>query len=504
MWRCSLVVLRRSSSLRPIHPKALSRAAFTQKIHPSSTPGESMEEAAVSPLSSWEPSRMNEMFPSAGVNRKGSTSSHQEESAGRSTTSGGGNGRKTQWTFPLLPSPARPVVVEDMEMPITVPSSPSGAAQSTTTSVPGSTVSAATTTGKRLWMATRLARESKHVRRTQNVCVVGGEESIRRIWCHYRIRPNVVYVPNVKLEDDVVEHHGDGEGGTSQSIPSWCQSAMEELPTYVVCSPPVDIQRRLLSAEMSTPYAAEFPFASTKVLPLSSALKQQDDVVQDASDTQNGRAPAVRDITSMLVLVGLRIPSNVGTLIHAAEAMGFSCVTLVHCVDPFHEKVIRASRGSVFSPEVQLYEVSPDETEGRSLVSLLSTIAAQHHLLPLLAVPSQEEEPAFEMAKKFHMFNQRAKQSNSLDSSSSSSLGPMLILGGESHGLRLLADGSAWSVPYKSCTLPLPNSSVQSFNVGVAGCILMDLFRPSAEPHFAEPWAGKTVSSGDNSSWLTE
>lgn len=333
---------------------------------------------------------------------------------------------------------------------------------------------------------------------------MGGEESIRRIWCQYRVRPNVVYLPSPHsclspaVEDATIRGDGDQVGVNMESssssssrerIPSWCQSALGELPTYIVHAPPVEIQRQLLSAEMSTPYAAEFPFRPSQILPLSSALKMEDGPApQDETHNNNNNnidrsltsPPSVQNISSMLVLVGLRIPSNVGMLIHAAEAMGFSCVTLVHCVDPFQEKVVRASRGSVFSPTVQLFEVPSDEQQdGRSVVSTLSTIAAQHRLLPLLAVPSQEEKPAFEVAKQFHAFN-------ASPAASSRSLGPMLILGGESHGLRLLADGTAWSVPYKTLTLPIPNASIQSFNVGVAGCILMDLFRPGARSHFED------------------
>lgn len=441
-----------------------------------------------------------------------------------STSQGSSKAKIRGVTFPLLPAPSRGVIIHQLEDPI-----PSMSLTSST-STPSAVL-----TGKQLWGATRLARENKNVRRTQQVCVVGGKESIQRIWNEYGIRPHVVYVPNVKEmeeeEEEMVQRSNrvekDGEeteastfsphdSHDTASIPSWCL-ANTTLPTYIVRCAPVDIQRYLLSASLSAPYAAEFPWHPSQLLPLSFAVKtevpSEEAKTEKVSETGGAelhtRSISARgggnDIASMLVLVGLRIPSNVGMLIHAAEVMGFASVALIHCVDPFQEKVLRASNGSALSPKLQLYEYE-DSTSGSglptgpsSVVSLLCTIAAQHHLMPLLAVPSQEEEPAFEIAKRFHCFNasartQELKKREGADSdgtistaasSFSTPVGPMLVLGGESHGLESLTD-APWTVPYQTLTLPIPNAMVDSLNVGVAGSILMDLFRPSAEKHFKQ------------------
>lgn len=410
-------------------------------------------------------------------------------------------------------------------------------------------------TGRQLWVASRLARGDRNIRRAHGVCVVGGWENIHKIWHQYGIRPHVVYVP---------EEGEEREWGLSSSSPSYqlkekssrssCvgtsesmtakarrtplskkqtflaslvsshsgarDSAAHDTPTYVVQAPSVDIQRHLLSATLSDPYAAEFPWnPNTQLLPLSSALPHhlpgeagQGCDTAEASPQEAKDVGEVSRITSMLVLVGLRIPTNLGTLLSTAEAMGFSSVALVDCVDPFNEKVIRAAGGAPLSPHLQLYEYSGHEAKS-SLVALLSHIAAAYSLLPLLAVPSQEAESGFEVAKRLHAHNLRFASGdepriarNTMDASGetphnndkeeeedsalpsilsafSKPVGPMLVLGAESSGLAALAD-TEWSVPFQSVTVPLPNTFVDSFNVAVAGAILMDMFRPTAASPF--------------------
>lgn len=51
----------------------------------------------------------------------------------------------------------------------------------------------------------------------------------------------------------------------------------------------------------------------------------------------------------LLVLDAIRDPGNLGTLLRTALALGWGGVYLLPtCVDPFHEKVIRASRAALF------------------------------------------------------------------------------------------------------------------------------------------------------------
>ncbi|CCW65965.1 unnamed protein product [Phytomonas sp. Hart1] len=334
-----------------------------------------------------------------------------------------------------------------------------------------------------LWNFSVVARGNKHARRSQGVCVVGGAKAIRRIWRDYRVPPNVVYVPNTEPE-----------------VPSWCLE--ESLPSFIVRCPPVEVKKNLLSAEYSDGYAAEFPWHPSQLSPAASLFSEDHTAGEDFAATGDDAAAAspydrrdARLIRSMLVLVGLRIPSNVGMLLRAAVDLKYDSVLLINSVDPFQEKVVRASEGAAFSPRMQLFEM-PDTA---SCVSLLSNVALRHHLLPLIAVPSQGVKQAFEVAKHFHVHNARQRQRVHAALTSSipaGVLGPMLILGSESGGLRGLDDGE-WGLPYQLLTLPLPNTIVDSHNVTVSGSILLNLFRPDAEAHFMECVAitGECLSS---------
>ncbi|CCD13409.1 unnamed protein product [Trypanosoma congolense IL3000] len=303
--------------------------------------------------------------------------------------------------------------------------------------------------GRQLWNSTKLIRENRNVRRSHGACVVGSAAAVKRAWREYKIRPNVVYVPD-----------------TEPTVASWCLE--EDLPTCVVRCSPAEINRRLLSAELCDGYAAEFPTPTAPLLEM---------FLGEGKPTR---------LASMLVLVGLRIPSNVGVLIRGAVDMGFESVLLIDCVDLFSEKVLRASGGTAFSPRIKVFEASGDA------VSLLSNVATEHHLLPLLAVPSQMAEPAFEVAKRFHASNaMRRAQSNSREAPLH--VGPLLVLGSEAQGLSALTGG--WTIPHQYVSVPLPNSTIDSVNVGVAGSVLMHGFRPAAEKKFVE--LGEVQQAGE-------
>lgn len=334
--------------------------------------------------------------------------------------------------------------------------------------------------GQQLWTGTQVLRGNKHLRQANAACVVGGASAIRRIWRAYRIRPSVVYVPN-----------------TEADVPAWCLEA--DLPTVIIRCSPVAVKRQLLSAEYSDGYAAEFPLPVNCVADATTLLTATDATTTDtAASMVDARAdrplhnPFGRhSVKAMLVLVGLRIPSNVGALLRAATEMGYDAAVLVNCVDATQEKVLRASDGTALSPTLRIYET---DTTDQACVSLLSSIAAQHHLMPFLAVPSQEVDPAFEVAKRFHVYNINtdAQQATAGGASEAAKtglqtpppphLGAMVVLGSEAQGLRDLH--GTWSVPYQLVTLPLPNTMVDSYNVSVAGSVLLHLFRPAAASHF--------------------
>lgn len=343
-------------------------------------------------------------------------------------------------------------------------------------------------TGQQLWTGTQVLRGSRHVREANAACVVGGASAIRRIWRSYKIRPSVVYVPN-----------------TEAAVPAWCLEA--DLPTVLVRCSPVAVKRHLLSAEYSDGYAAEFPLPVNTVTDAATLLLTAAAAEREAGESVPSLDRPLHDplghhkVKAMLVLVGLRIPSNVGALLRAAAEMGYDAAVLVNCVDATHEKVLRASDGTALSPTLRIYQT---ETTEQACVSLLSGIAAQHHLMPFLAVPSQEVEPAFEVAKRFHVYNRCNAAATAADVKDASEaslqspppplLGAMVVLGSEAQGLRDLH--GTWSVPYQLVTLPLPNPMVDSYNVSVAGSVLLHLFRPAAANHFERLVAlsGETVA----------
>jgi tRNA G18 (ribose-2'-O)-methylase SpoU len=290
--------------------------------------------------------------------------------------------------------------------------------------------------GETLWNAARVAREKKDMRGHSKVFVTGGATAIRRIWHDYGIRPNVVFAPDTEPE-----------------LPPWCKHPT--LPSIVVRTSPVQINRTLLSAERNDGFAAEFP--SPMLPPLVDLLNP---------NTQ---------LKSLLVLHQVRIPSNVGALVRAAVEYGFEGVLLDQCADVFNEKVVRASDGAVASPSCKIFIADAASTP----FSVMQQAAMSNRLLPLFAVPSQTAEDVFSAARGFHSANAKHR---SPKGDPNLILGPMLVLGSESQGLRQLK--KLWTIPVKTVSVAITNAQIDSINVAVAGSILMSHFQPSAEARF--------------------
>lgn len=407
-----------------------------------------------------------------------------------------------------------------------------------------------TLTARALWHGSCVARQNRHVRRTRRVCVVGGAQVIERVWRTYGIRPRVVYIPQCawKEESCAAAVRGREDG----ALPHWCVDAhyaprpdeakpigptlqqpsdattrnAEEAcngvtvpgedetdhtrpptppPTFIVRAPAADIRRVLLSASHSDGYAAEFPHSG--VLTLSDLATTEPSL----SSSPGGAVGATTAVHSVLVLVGVRIPSNVGTLLRAAVDLCFHHVVCVNCVDVLHEKVIRASGGAVLDSRLRVYEhrLAPSlNTEASSVVPLLTAVAQRHALHPILAVPSQSVPSASTVAARLGFGPAAAAARVRVEENRECAVeggeggggaaaplcphGVMLVLGAESGGLSVLAGGGNWAgVRYSVASLPLPNPFTDSYNVAVAGSTLMHLFRravrPAARPRVPAP-----------------
>ncbi len=140
----------------------------------------------------------------------------------------------------------------------------------------------------------------------------------------------------------------------------------------------------------------------------------------------------------IVIACGLQDPGNLGTLVRSAEAFGATgLLTSPGTVNPWNQKALRASVGSVF--RVPAVSATLDEIAGLRArgVRLLATVGAQEH-----GVKAAQDE----------------------DMSGSCAL----LIGNEGAGL-----GSEWlEVADAQVTIPCPGA-VESLNAAVAGSLLL-------------------------------
>ena len=161
-------------------------------------------------------------------------------------------------------------------------------------------------------------------------------------------------------------------------------------------------------------------------------------------------------LTKLLALDGVQDPGNLGTLLRSAAGMGWGGVFLLPgCCDPFNDKALRASRGAALSLPIQKGDAA----------ALLYACGA-HELQSLAASASGED--AERISRKQH--NQ-----GSAPGGGKGRGGVCLVLGSEGQGvseeIRSLC---------REVAIPMAEG-VESLNVGVAGGILMHIFRNSSE-----------------------
>lgn len=168
-----------------------------------------------------------------------------------------------------------------------------------------------------------------------------------------------------------------------------------------------EIFKKILNLPSPEPIAAEFSFPEQVSL--------------------QGKAP-------LLVLEAIQDPGNLGTLMRTALALGWGGVFfLPGCVDPFHDKAIRSSRGALFHLPWRSGEW--EELIQLKEQNLLTVWVADMHGKPLPTIPPKKEI--------------------------------LLILSNEAQGISKKASqfGEAISIPISDCS--------ESLNVAIAGAILM-------------------------------
>ncbi len=94
----------------------------------------------------------------------------------------------------------------------------------------------------------------------------------------------------------------------------------------------------------------------------------------------------------VLVLPNLSDPGNAGTLIRSAEAFGASAVCFgPHAVEPYNDKVVRASMGSIFRVPIVRYESWPEFLEAAVQALAAIAIVAQDRPFERIFAQAQPE-----------------------------------------------------------------------------------------------------------------
>lgn len=281
----------------------------------------------------------------------------------------------------------------------------------------------------RYWETAKMLRSNRRAREKAGECIVGGMDSTRFLVEDLKVLPKVVF-----LRSDL-------------ETPSW----MNDL-TVIRCTG-AEVQL-LLSSSRCNDVAAAFD-TPPRIIPES---------LFDPNPAEK--------LKRVLVLTGLRIPSNLGSLIRMARLARFDLVITSDGCDALNEKCLRASGGAAFDQKQKIVDVGKER-----LVPLLQRLSKDHRLLPLLFSPGEDTTPIAQVSRSFHGFNHQRRLAGEME------VGCMLVLGGESSGLKDLV--SAWGdFPMKHVKLPMDNAQSHSLNVKSAGSIALSYFShfPSLGP----------------------
>lgn len=144
-------------------------------------------------------------------------------------------------------------------------------------------------------------------------------------------------------------------------------------------------------------------------------------------------------IGNALILDNLQDPGNVGTLVRSAVAFGFDDIYLVGGADPFSEKVIRSSAGTIL--KARLHMISFDDIARHKADITDNFVVA---------------DMSGETINKIHLPKGRIA----------------VIIGNEGQGV----SAEFMNLADKKISIPMTNG-VESLNAGVAGSIIMERLR---------------------------
>ena len=217
----------------------------------------------------------------------------------------------------------------------------------------------------------------------------------------------------------------------SQSLVMMGDSIIKELSSHFI------MKTLLIRQGFSPPFKLN---ASTEVYEVSDQILKK---VSGQQSPQNmicelplPTSYPTSDWNRLLILDGIQDPTNMGTIIRSALAMGFKEIYLVNeCCDPFNDKALRGGRGATFF--VNLHTLSSDE-----MISLLNS-----HNVTLYG----------------------AHMNGSSDCSFKTPCA--LVLGNEGRGISSSLEKNSIKVKIEM------ENNVESLNVAIAGSILMNEMR---------------------------
>jgi len=159
-------------------------------------------------------------------------------------------------------------------------------------------------------------------------------------------------------------------------------------------------------------------------------------IVRMPDENEEDIAPG--SINKVLFLDEVRDPGNLGTIIRSADWFGWDLIVLSpDCVDPYNPKVVQSAMGSLFRVKIREYD--------------LTTFLGRSGNRFEIYAAEMSGKSLYEVKPKFPL---------------------LLIMGSESHGIQVKAEGRN----FHSISIPRYNNQTESLNVAIACSIVLSEF----------------------------